>query len=206
MGSDNPSGDPDNQQGRLEAYLSGFADGEGTFSVGLTRRPDLPFGFQLVPEFRVSQNDERITVFKVFQGVIGCGRLVVNHRRRTNDRTYVLVVRRRIDLETRMIPFFERNTLISEKRHDFEAFASIVKAMGNKEHLTCSGFQLLVEKAFTTNGAGRYRKWTLDEILIPPEPSETVRQTPRGVKIQSELHGDMQSQAEMTWPPDPRIG
>ena len=36
------------------------------------------------------------------------------------------------------------------------------------------------------------------------EPSETARQTglvKRAWKIQSELHGDMQSQAEMTWPP-----
>ena len=29
MDSDKLSGDPDNQQGRLEAYLSGFVDGEG---------------------------------------------------------------------------------------------------------------------------------------------------------------------------------
>jgi hypothetical protein len=33
--------------------------------------------------------------------------------------------------------------------------------------------------------------------------SETARQAPPSerVKIQSDLHGDMQSQAEMTWPP-----
>jgi hypothetical protein len=30
--------------------------------------------------------------------------------------------------------------------------------------------------------------------------SETVRQAPLWVKRQSDLHGDMQSQAEMTWP------
>jgi hypothetical protein len=38
---------------------------------------------------------------------------------------------------------------------------------------------------------------------IEREPSETARQTGlvRARKIQSELHGDMQSQAEMTWPP-----
>ena len=34
------------------------------------------------------------------------------------------------------------------------------------------------------------------------DPSETARQTgpDEARKIQSELHGDMQSQAEMTWP------
>ena len=39
------------------------------------------------------------------------------------------------------------------------------------------------------------------------DPSETARQTgPDGAwKIQSELHGDMQSQAEMTWPSSPYL-
>jgi hypothetical protein len=203
VGSDNPSGDPDNQQGRLEAYLSGFADGEGTFSIGLTRRPDLPFGFQIVPEFRVSQNGERITVLQVFQATLGCGRLIENDRQRLNDHTFVLVVRRRSDLQNRVVPFFRRNPLISEKRNDFESFATLVMAMADGEHRYRTGFERLVRLAFETNGAGRYRRWQLNEVLYPPEPSETVRRTPRGgVKIQSELHGDMQSQAEMTWPPD----
>jgi hypothetical protein len=41
-----------------------------------------------------------------------------------------------------------------------------------------------------------------------PESSETVRRTglKRARKIQSELHGDMQSQAEMSWPPGSRSG
>ena len=66
MSSDNPTGEPDNQQGRLDAYLSGFVDGEGTFSVTVTRRRDLSFGYQLVPEFRVSQNAERANVLRDF--------------------------------------------------------------------------------------------------------------------------------------------
>jgi len=46
MSSDNPIG-ADNQQGRLESYLSGFADGEGCFSVGVTRRPGLKGSYQV---------------------------------------------------------------------------------------------------------------------------------------------------------------
>ena len=205
MSSDNPFG-ADNQQGRLEAYLSGFADGEGTFSIGLTRRPDLPFGYQIVPEFRVSQNGERITVLQVFQATLGCGRVVENDRHRQNDRTFVLVVRRRQDLQNKVIPFFRRNPLISEKRNDFESFATLVDAMAIGDHLWRSGFERLVRLAYQTNGLGRYRKLPIDEILRPSEPSETVRRTPKRAKIQSELHGDMQSQTEMIWPPDQAIG
>jgi len=44
----------------------------------------------------------------------------------------------------------------------------------------------------------------IDEIDgdVDHESSETIRRTPRMIeaKIWSDLHGDVQSQAEMTWP------
>jgi hypothetical protein len=207
MGSENPIG-ADNQQGRLQAYLSGFVDGEGSFSVGVQRRPDLPHGFQLVPEFRVSQNAERSSVLVILRDVLGCGRILENHRGRPSDRSFVLVVRRRTDLLQHVIPFFERNPLLSEKHLSFVSFAEIVRAMARGEHLEWSGFERLVRLAFTMNGEGRYRRWMLEDVVGPREPSETARRTrrPGGVKIQSELHGDMQNQAEMTWSPAPISG
>ena len=164
MDSDNPPGEPDNQQGRLEAYLSGFVDGEGTFSVGVQRRSDLPFGYQLVPEFRVSQNAERVVVLQALQRVLGCGRIVDNDRHRAADQTKVLVVRQRADLQHRVIPFFRRNPLLSDKQGSFESFAAIVAAMAAGEHLRWDGFVRLIRLAFTMNGAGRYRRITLEEI------------------------------------------
>ena len=169
MDSENPIG-ADNQQGRLESYLSGFADGEGSFSVGVTRRLDLKFEFQLVPEFRVSQNGERATVLSLYRSHLGCGSIRENDRRRSSDRTLVYVVRRRQDLMERVIPFFERNPLISEKRDTFELFAIIVRAMEAGTHLDRSGYERLVRLAFCMNGSGRYRKWTLDEIIGTQNP------------------------------------
>ena len=165
MSSDNPTSDPDNQQGRLEAYLSGFADGEGTFSVGVSRRPDLRHGFQLVPEFRVSQNSERAGVLEVFQETLECGRIVENDRHRVNDLTLVYVVRKRRDLMEHVIPFFRRNPLLSSKQTSFEAFASIVSAMEAGRHHTSVGFTQLVRLAYTMNGGGRYRRWSLTEVI-----------------------------------------
>ena len=50
------------------------------------------------------------------------------------------------------------------------------------------------------NGGGKYRRVHRNSH---PESSETICQAPlpSEVKIWSDLHGDMQSQAEMTWPP-----
>jgi hypothetical protein len=207
VSSDNPTG-ADNQQGRLEAYLSGFVDGEGCFSVGVQRRPDLPFGYQLVPEFRVSQNAERATVLQELQRHLGCGRIAENDRKRASDKTFVLVVRRRQDLRDHVIPFFQRNPLLSDKRTTFNAFAEIVSAMSAGEHLTRAGFERLVRLAFTMNGRGQYRKVPLVDVVGSENPQRLYAEhltctevAEDEMKIQSELHGDMQSQAEMTWSP-----
>ena len=170
MESDNPIGEPDNQQGRLEAYLSGFVDGEGTFSVGVTRRPDLEFGFQLVPEFRVSQNTERASVLEILRNELGCGRIVENDRHRRNDRAMVLVVRRRSDLIARVVPFFDRNPLLSDKRRSYETFREIVTAMAAGRHHQRASFEELVRMAFTMNGEGRYRKWRLSDVISNQNP------------------------------------
>ena len=183
MSSNNPIG-ADNQQGRLESYLSGFADGEGTFSVGVTRRPDLRFGYQLVPEFRVSQNGERASVLELFLLTLGCGQIRWNDRGRSSDKTLVFVVRRRQHLVERVIPFFERNPLLSEKRRSFADFAYIVRSMGAGKHLTPLGFEQLVRLAHRVNGEGRYRKISVEEVLESRTLRDYTPDTPGiGVKI-----------------------
>ena len=179
MGSDNPIG-ADNQQGRLESYLSGFADGEGSFSVGVSRRPDLKFGYQLVPEFRVSQNGERSSVLELFRETLYCGSIRINDRHRASDQTLVFVVRRRSDLLERVIPFFIRNPLLSEKRETFERFAIIVRSMEARNHLESTGFERLVLLAFEMNGEGRYRRWTLEDVLGRQNPQRLYARHPEG--------------------------
>ncbi|MDP9284835.1 MAG: LAGLIDADG family homing endonuclease [Actinomycetota bacterium] len=190
----------DNQQERLDSYIAGYVDGEGSFSVSVQRNATCRVGFQLVPEFHVSQNGDRAQVLRLILDRLGCGSIRPNSKR---DRTLVLVVRKREDLLERVIPFFERNPMLSSKQADFEKFAEIVRELALGHHRTHAGFGRLLEIAVSMNGGGRYRKVRWVELVSCPESSETARQT-RPVtarKIQSELHGDMQSQAEMTWPP-----
>ncbi len=190
----------DNQQERLDSYIAGYVDGEGSFSVSVQRNESCRVGFQLLPEFHVSQNGDRAQVLELIRGRLDCGYIKPNSSR---DRALVLVVRKRGDLLGRVIPFFERNPLLSPKQRDFEKFAGIVREMALGHHRTLAGFDRLLELALSMNGDGRFRKVLWRELVASPESSETARQTrpARARKIQSELHGDMQSQAEMTWPP-----
>ena len=101
------------------------------------------------------------------------------------------------DLDAKVLPFFERHPLVV-KDADFQAFAQVVRSLVRKEHFTQSGFERLVRLAYGMNAAGKQRARSIGDIL---GSSETARQAvPRASKIQSDLHGDMQSQAEMTWP------
>ena len=156
MGSENPSS-ADNQQERLDAYIAGFVDGEGSFHVAICRNAGTRAGWQLVPEFRVSQNCERREVLDLIARRLGCGQIRENHRS-SSDTALVFVVRRREDLLTRVIPFFETQPLVSSKQGDFLTFARIVGAMGQGKHLTDSGFTSLVAEALSMNGGGRYRR------------------------------------------------
>jgi len=163
-----------NQQERLESYIAGFVDGEGCFHVALQRNPCTRVGRQLVPEFRVSQDVARAKVLDLAREVLGCGLLRENHRG-SNDHTYVLVVRRRQDLLERVIPFFERNPLLSCKQDEFNTFAGIVRAMARGEHLALEGFERLAAEALQMNGGGRYRR---RHRAQSPESSETICQAP----------------------------
>jgi LAGLIDADG DNA endonuclease family protein len=173
-GSDKVSGAV-NQQERLESYIAGFVDGEGCFHVAIQRNPCTRSGWQLVPEFRISQDVARIKVLDLARELLGCGSLRENHRG-SDDHTYVLVVRNRKDLVERVIPFFERNPLLSCKQDEFTTFADIVRAMAEGEHLAPEGFERLAARALRMNGGGRYRRLHQLRIQNPQRPyAEHIR-------------------------------
>ncbi len=145
----------DDQQERLDGYIAGYVDGEGSFSVTVNRNPTSRFKCQLVPEFHVSQNGDRREVLDLIRKRMNCGYIKRNGRK---DRVMVFVVRRRQDLLTKVIPFFERITLISSKQLEFETFAKVVRAMALGKHLGENGFSQVLELGLSMNGHGRYRQ------------------------------------------------
>jgi hypothetical protein len=168
-----------NQQERLDSYVAGFVDGEGCFAISVQRNISCRTGIQLVPEFHVSQNDDRAEVLVLLQERLGCGYIRSNGRK---DRALVYVVRRREDLLERVIPFFEANPLLSSKHKEFQAFAVIVRAMAVGRHLEGAGFRELLTAALLMNGGGRFRQKQWLEISYP-ESSETTCQTGEILKI-----------------------
>jgi hypothetical protein len=163
----------DNQQERLSNYISGFVDGEGSFHIAIQKSPNLKFGYQLLPEFHVSQSADRDTVLKLIKDLWKCGYIKANFPGRDNN--LVFVVRNRLDLLNKVIPFFREYPLLSDKQKDFEKFAYIVEEMHKGNHLNKKHFIKMIRLAFSMNGLGKYRKLNKNEILDYLESSETIR-------------------------------
>ena len=153
----------DNQQGRLQQqiapwYVSGFVDGEGSFHIALYKDARMKTGWKIIPEFHVSQRVSSRSILDRFVLFFAGGYVKANHRTNPHDVTYVYVVRDRNDLLKKIIPFFEKYPLQTEKANDFRLFARIVRMMSGNRHLTPSGVKKIISLAYQMNGAGRYRR------------------------------------------------
>ena len=202
MDSDDPSGGDDQQgrpRGRLAPeYVSGFIDGEGCFSVSVHPHPSVRYGrrWLIAPCFQTYQHRDNLMILEAIREFFGCARITAKG---PNSDVMTYSVYRRSDLESVIIPFFDRYPIVSRKHENFLKFREIVLAMQKNLHRTSDGFRRIVELAFSMNQRGKQRRYRLEEVLA--EPSETVRRAPaEPVKIQSDPHGDMGRTAEMTVP------
>ena len=124
-------------------YLSGFADGEGSFNVSLRRRDDHTMHWQIVLTFNVSQKEEYILA--MFKKVLGCGRMQAR-----SDGVYYYVVSNPRSIVERVIPFFEKFKFWSQrKRRNFTIFKEIAKLVfptpgGPAKHKMVCGFLLVM--------------------------------------------------------------
>jgi hypothetical protein len=137
----------------LSADLSGYADGEGCFTVSIAPRATLAVGWEVRPSFSVSQNGGRAEVLHAFQAHFGCGSI----RPDRSDRTVKWETRRLEDLLERVVPHLVRFPLLSGKRHDFERFAVICDAMASGAHRRRDGLVQIVKTASGMNPSGRRR-------------------------------------------------
>jgi hypothetical protein len=153
----------------LLAYISGYVDGEGCFTVSISPRAKLVVGWEVRPSLSVSQNGDRAEVLQLIQAQFGCGSI----RPDRSDKTLKWETRRLEDILESVIPHFERYPLLSGKRIDFECFAKVCQAMAAGEHRTRSGLISIVELAAGMNPSGR-RRYNTEAILASLRQGEGI--------------------------------
>ena len=142
----------DNQQERLriESWITGFTDGEGCFSVSFIKNKTSKSGWQIFPEFVITQGAKSLPALEIFKKYFQCGKIYVN-KRYDNHKEYLYryCVRSINELQTKIIPFFQSHKLKTYKYNDFIIFVKILSLMSKGKHLSQSGaikIAKLVEK------------------------------------------------------------
>jgi len=115
----------DNQQERLNAlWIVGFTDGEGCFCISINRNKTTKLGWQVMPEFVLTQGEKSLFSLKIVKQYFQCGRIFINRRYDNHkDNLFRYCVRSLKDLETKIIPFFRENPLKTDKRLSFQLFS-----------------------------------------------------------------------------------
>jgi len=169
----------------LSAYISGYVDGEGCFTVSIAPRASLRVGWEVRPSFSVRQNGDRAEVLHAIESYFGCGAI----RPDRSDRTLKWETRRIEDLLDRVIPHFEEYPLLSGKRYDFERFASVCRKMALGAHRRGDGLIEIVELVRGMNPSG-HRRYTAEAILAELRQGEGIvcASGNRGETRSSDLH------------------
>lgn len=143
----------DNQQGRLDPWwISGFVDGEGCFAISVFKNTTTKAGYQVFPEFVVTQGAKSLLTLEEIQTFFGCGKIYQNTRHDNHrEHLYRFCVRSINDIQQRIIPFFAKYPLQTAKQNDFNVFCEVVAMIAKKEHLTEDGLEKIRQLAGTTN-------------------------------------------------------
>jgi len=160
----------DNQQERLQYisdelghYLSGFADGEGSFNISVVRRKlDYKSGWKIVASFNISQREA--TIPKLFQETLQCGTI-----RYRQDGVCYFEIRRITDINETVREFFTRFPLRSERQAlRLQLLLQSTELLAHGEHLKPQGFEKVLEirQLMTSN---RKRKYNLTDVLQNPQ-------------------------------------
>ena len=132
----------DNQQERLRltGWIVGFVDGEGCFSVSIFKNRTSKCGYQVMPEFVVTQGAKSLESLKIIKDFFGCGAIYINRRYDNHkENIYRFCVRNFKDLNEKIIPFFKTNELLTYKKRDFKIFCRAIEMISNRQHLTLEG-------------------------------------------------------------------
>lgn len=159
----------ENWQERLKIawWIVGFVDGEGTFSISIFKNPTTKTGWQIFPEFVITQGERSLDALKLIKEFFGVGNLYINRRHDNHkENIYRYCVRSINDLDFRVVPFFNKYPLKSDKLSDFKKFKECMELIKNKQHLTFKGLKRIKQIVQTMN---RKRTHSL-------ESSEAIRQ------------------------------
>lgn len=124
---------------KIAYYITGFADGEGSFNVSFRKRDDFLLGWKVSPVFNISQKERAILA--LIKHHLGCGTI-----RFRKDNVWVYEVDNIKSIQEIIIPFFNKFGFLSEKKKkDFKRFKKVVEIKQKKKALTFNDIEKILQ-------------------------------------------------------------
>jgi len=135
-------------------WIAGFTDGDGSFSIKITKRINTSFcpldkkDRQVELRFRITQHIRDAHLLGAIAEYLGCGKVYT----RSNKLACLLTrsvgqlqVSNFPDNLNKIMPFFKKYPLRTAKEKDFKDFCTVADYIKDSQHLTPEGLALIIE-------------------------------------------------------------
>lgn len=137
-------------------YVAGFIDGEGCFTIVISKHTTKRLGVDARLHFQIEVRDDDRKIIEDIQETLDCGRIYTLSYKRYGWNPHVeLKVSSLSEITGKLIPFLKRYPLRAKKKHSFALFQKAVEVFQNKRHLTLEGIE---ELKTIRNKMNRYSK------------------------------------------------
>lgn len=149
-------------------YVCGFTDGEGCFTIVISKHKQKKLGLDARLHFQIELRDDDESILRDIQETLECGHIYhLNYEKYGWHPHVELKVSAIKEIKEKLIPFFKKNQLRGKKRQSFELFVQAAEIFYSKEHLTIEGINKLYKirenmniyskKSRVSNSAGNPR-------------------------------------------------
>ena len=128
------------------AYVAGFIDGGGSFSISIGKHKTLSRVLEVRPEFEIEVRADDREILERVLVTIGCGRIYDCSYERYGWYPHVKYkVTSTREMEEVLFPFLDQNPLQAKKAESYALFKEIILSYRRKEHLTDAGFNKILK-------------------------------------------------------------
>lgn len=119
-------------------YVTGFADAESCFHVGISKHNRFKQGYSVEAVFKIHLHQKDLALLEVIQSYFGVGNI---YKLGKGSIQYQVASVKELGV---ILDHFDKYLLITKKRGDYLLFKQAFNLIQNKEHLTPEGLRKLV--------------------------------------------------------------
>ena len=119
-------------------FVTGFADGEGCFSVTIVKNINFKVGWEVLPCFQLTQHTRDRALLEQLKFFFAAGNIY-----REKAKTVQFLIKNQKDLAT-VFYHFKKFKLITKKLADFKLWCVVIEIIQRGEHLTPDGLRKIV--------------------------------------------------------------